>query len=335
MNESSEILFKHGNEQKKIVLFDVSVGSMNLGDYIIMESIYQQIRSILNSGYILNMPTHLTPFNFIQIQRDFRANWVKKSDVKFICGTDLITSSMFHTINQLNVHLWTCSPLCNSVLLGVGNSWHKEKSNLYTKLIYNKIFSREFLHSVRDRETQATLKSFGFDSIVTGCPTLWGITPELCRDIPKEKSDSVVFTLTGSNPDEQKDYEMIQILKKNYKKVYFWIQTAWDYEYFRTIPDTKDIKIILPDLSAYGEFLSNYDVDYVGTRLHGGIYAIQHKKRAVIIAIDSRSRDMAKVNNFNLLERDSVGELNKIINGNFETNIYVDFDAVDKWKNQF
>lgn len=55
-------------------------------------------------------------------------------------------------------------------------------------------------------------------------------------------------------------------------------------------------------------------MDFVGTRLHGGIRAMQHKQRAIIIEIDNRAKE---------------------ISSRFENDIQIPFDKVNQWKDQF
>ena len=78
-------------------------------------------------------------------------------------------------------------------------------------------------------------------------------------------------------------------------------------------------------------------VDYVGNRLHGGIFALQRKRRAIIVAIDYRAREMAKDYSLPLVERDSIEtDLADLIESSWSTAIHgLDFDRIEKWKAQF
>ena len=42
--------------------------------------------------------------------------------------------------------------------------------------------------------------------------TMWGLTNEHCQDIPKTKSENVVFTLIDYNKDIINDYELIKYI---------------------------------------------------------------------------------------------------------------------------
>ena len=44
---------------KKVILFNTAIGSLNLGDYIINESGKEQLNDILNSSFVIELPTHV------------------------------------------------------------------------------------------------------------------------------------------------------------------------------------------------------------------------------------------------------------------------------------
>lgn len=320
---------------KNIILLDTAIGTTNKGDDIIMKSAVRGLQEILEKNYVVNIPTHITPFSWFQTHFWWKAKWVKEADLKFICGTNLLAKSLRYPINDFNIQLWNCGALQNTILVGVGNSLLDKKIDGYTRIIYNKVLSHDLIHSTRDDETTEMLESMGFKAVTTGCVTLWGLTPELCSRIPDQKADEVVFTLTGPQRDEKRDQKLLDILKKNYKKRYFYIQTIWDMEYFTSLKGIEDVEIISPDISIYESFLNNHDVDYVGTRLHGGIFAMQHEKRSIILTIDNRARNISKVNHLNTLERERIDELDSLINTSIKTNVKMNYEVLNYWKNQF
>lgn len=320
---------------KNIILFDTAVGTTNKGDDIIMQSATKGLAPILKGNYVVNMPTHITPFSWLQSKMWWKAKWVKAADLKFICGTNLLAKSLRYPFNDLNVNLWNCDPLSNSILVGVGNSLLDKTIDRYTRRLYSKILSKEHIHSTRDLETKDMLESLGFKAVVTGCPTLWGLTPEHCALIPSSKSSRVIFTLTGVQRDPVRDQKMINVLLRNYNEVFFYDQTIWDIDYFKSLNNIGDIRVIGSSLSEYAEILDSGNIDYVGTRLHGGIFAMQRKVRSLIVNIDNRARNMSKVNNFNIIERSDIDTLEEKINSNFVTNVKVDYEILNNWLSQF
>ena len=123
---------------------------------------------------------------------------------------------------------------------------------------------------------------------------------------------------------------------RNYSKVYFWIQGDNDLDYFNRMRNTEQVKVIPPSVEAYDTLLNQDDIDYIGTRLHGGIYAMRHKKRAIIIAIDERAREINKANQLNCIELGEVfDKLEQMVNCDFATEIEMPFDDISRWKRQF
>ena len=116
--------------------------------------------------------------------------------------------------------------------------------------------------------------------------------------------------------------------------MYCWIQGSSDYEYIKSISD----KFILvdPHLEEYDKILaSDIDLDYVGTRLHAGIRAMQKGRRSIILSIDNRAREMGKDYNLNVIERHDIEMLDEYINKEFTTNVKLKLENINKWKNQF
>ena len=167
------------------------------------------------------------------------------------------------------------------------------------------------------------------------CVTMWMLTPEFCKTIPAKKSNRVVFTLTAYTIARAVDEKIINTLVDNYDEVYFWPQGLRDYQYLKSFKNTEKIQVLTASKDAYDEFLTKNDTDYVGTRLHGGIYAMRHGRRSIIVAIDERAREINKVNHLNCIDMNDIKALPEFINSEFETCVKMDFDAINRWKSQF
>ena len=129
---------------------------------------------------------------------------------------------------------------------------------------------------------------------------------------------------------------MIDILKKNYEDVYYWPQGYNDMLYFNTLSNIQDIKVLGGNLEAYTDFLDNANTDYVGTRLHGGIFAMQHYKRTIIISVDERAMEMDKTHNLKCICRDKLNDLlEEQINSSWSTEIKINQKEINNWKEQF
>lgn len=319
-----------------VLMLDTSVGSLNKGDDIIMKCVRHHLSGITNKSNVLTLPTHVSPFHWYQVARGSSVVKIySNAKYKFVGGSNLITMDMLTHWPQWNINIFNCGPLKGSILVGVG-AGKGRKINTYTKMLYNKVLSHDWIHSVRDERTKTIVEEMGFKAINTGCATLWLLTPEFCKDIPIRKSKSVIFTLT---PDSSKvplkeDQLLIDILNKNYEHVYYWVQGEHDLEYIHRFKHVERIQIVPPSLEAY-ESVLHTDIDYIGTRLHGGIFAMRHKKRSIIIAIDERARGMGETYNLNLVDRTELSKLEAMINSDIVTEVNVNFEAVNSWLIQF
>ena len=321
---------------KKVMILDTSVGSLNMGDEIINDSIRKNWPELYSQNYICKYPTHTPPHSWWQqLIHGRQIRLYEDMDFKFLCGTNALYTNMIRPYPTWNVHLLNAGMYKNTILLGIGAGINSKNVNLYTKALYNKILSHDAIHSTRDEYTKELLEKLGFKAVNTGCPTIWGLTPDHCKNIPQNKSNIAVFTLTSSHGDKVNDRLMIEILLKNYENVYFWPQQYSDLYYLQSL-DIEGPIVITPNLSAYDKILDG-TIDYIGNRLHGGIRSLQHCNRSIIISIDYRAENMAKNYSLPVLRREDISEqLETLINSNFITEINgIDWDLINKWKSQF
>ena len=325
---------------KNIVLFDTSMATLNHGDEIIMESFLRNGADLLDGHFVGRFPTHAPCFHFYQqTKHNPRYVFVKNADHKFICGTNLLSNKMYIPWHFWNVNLLTYHCYEGAVLVGVGSSSFPEGSDRphwYSKLLFSKILSKKYKHSVRDERTKRIVENIlGPDTAInTGCPTLWGMTKEHCALMPTTKASRVVFTLTDYAIDRVNDQHLIDMLNRQYDEVYFWPQGTRDMKYFQTLSNTESVRVISPSVAAYDRLLNEGDIDFVGTRLHAGIYAMQHKVRSVILAVDNRAVDMAETYNLNVLRRDDPN-LESMLCSEIVTDVNIDEQAIAMFKRQF
>lgn len=323
---------------KRVLLLDTSIGSDNKGDEIIMECVRKELEPLLKYCFVRNLPTHVSPFHWYQVWRGLNAvKSYAESDYKFVGGSNLLVPNLTTYYPQWNVNMFNYRPLQGSVLVGVGaGAGAEEGSDWHTRYVYKHMLSNSFYHSVRDDRSKRYVEYLGLKAINTGCVTMWELTPEFCRSISGKKSDKVVFTLTsGYGTDVMRDQKMIDAICSQYKEVWFWPQCLGDFEYFNEFENTNDIHVLPATKEAYDEYLTSNDTDYIGTRLHGGIYAMRHSRRAIIIAIDERARAINEKNHLNCIDKNNIGDLKDKIASEFDTEISMDFDAIKKWKKQF
>ena len=322
-----------------ILFLDPSVGSLNKGDEIIMECVREELMPLFTDDFVLNLPTQVSPFHWYQVMRNsLRVQTYANCKYKFVGGSNLLIPDLRTHFPQWNINLFNYQPLKNCVLVGVGAGAGAEgKINSYTRYIYQHLLSKDYIHSVRDERSKQYVERLGLEAINTGCVTMWKLTPEFCASIPKKKADTVVFTITPSdNPERnEKHQQILDILLRNYRTVVFWPQGSNDMDHFMKLNSHEVVEVLPATVRDYDRFLSGNDTDYVGTRLHGGIYAMRHGRRSVIVSIDERARAIHENNNLNCIDIQDISLLYGLINENIVTKVSLDFDSINTWKSQF
>ena len=322
---------------EKVLLLDSSISSLNRGDDIIMECVRKELGFILKDNFELTLPTQVAAFHWYQIVRGIlRIKIFTECKYKFVGGTNLLATDMFSLYPTWDMNVFDNKAIRGCVLVGVG-AGAGEKMNAYTKWLYRKTLNHNYYHSARDERTRTYIESLGLKALNTGCVTMWMLTPEFCKTIPTKKANRVVFTLTANRPmvKDSLDQELIDTLKRNYSEVYYWVQGDLDYDYLQMFDNIDNINILPATKQAYHELLMEDDLDYVGTRLHAGVYAMRHRKRSIILVIDERAREINKSNNLNCLEKKDIKNLDAFINSEFATEIKMPLDIIEQWKNQF
>lgn len=329
---------------KMITIFDTSSGSGNIGDSIIMESVERELNEIITdySIFQFKVPTHsrITPE-----QRES----IKKSKLKIVCGTNLFRMRYRPfklTSNPWKIRVTDIKDLNNTLFFGVGTTILPKKDDIihktayklaekYSGYLWNKILNKEIPHSVRDQETCEMLKRIGIKNVInTGCPTLWNLDENHCKNIPTKKGKNVILTITGK-ATENIYLKYLEIAMKNYEKVFMWPQSIVDIPYMEKVKNLfgNKVEILAATLKAYDEVLENEEsLDYIGSRLHGGIRALQHKRRSIIIAIDSRARSFRNDFNLPVIDNKNLSDLDTMINSEFRTEIKLKSDRIEEFK---
>ena len=326
---------------RNIAVMDTSILSFNVGDHIIMESARKGLGPILENAFVVNMPTHSPLFHQYEFSLrniDSFRQALNSIDLKFVCGTNLLEKNMKKRKNSWNLHTSDLKYFNDFVLVGVGTDGLEKVENDYTVKFYQKALSHDYIHSTRDEKTKEFLESLGLKALNTGCVTLWPLTKEHCSQIPIKKADTVVFTITDYKPDIEKDRYLINELLNSYDTVYCWLQGIMDSAYLDSLKIenlNNKVHFITPTLAAYNEFLETHDCDYVGTRLHAGIKAIQKKRRSIIIGVDNRARDIHETYGIPLLERTELEHLTDVIQSDLKTDIRINEDRIKLFLSQF
>lgn len=314
---------------KPIFLHDTSILTTNLGDEIIMDAVRKELRDVFSHAYFINAPTH------DYLGKEALA-MLQTEPFSFVGGTNLLSGNM-NKYNQWKINLHAIGKVKNTVLMGVGWWQYQDSVNQYTRFLLKNVLSSEITHSVRDSYTEEKLRSIGINNVLnTGCMTLWQLDAEHCEKIPNEKSDEVVMTFTDYKPSPTYDKQLLDIAKKNYSKIYVWLQGAGDYRYLKDLVGN-DVEFIESSLRAYDDLLSSHSdmLDYVGTRLHAGIRAMQHGRRSIIVSVDNRATEMGKNFNLPVIERLQLDQLDARINASFQIDVRLPMENIKQWKAQF
>lgn len=313
------------------IIFDTAIGSSNLGDHIIMDAVNQIIEDLFEDDFVINIATH-------QRIHTFDLPILRKYDLALVGGTNLLKNDNIRD-SQWKIGLKELLAFRHkAVLLGVGWWQYQDTAiSAYSRFLYRNILSPHFLHAVRDGYTLQKLASIDIRNVInTGCPTVWMLDEAHCRQISVEKKPLVVTTITDYMRHPEKDRQMLDTLLKEYDGVHVWLQGSKDKPYLEQLMgENSRLNFIAPKLSAFNRFLEENDCEYVGTRLHAGIRALQKKRRAIIIGIDNRALEMRKDIGLNVLERSRMEELSDLIYKEEPVRLAQDWEAIFRWKSQF
>lgn len=312
-----------------VIMYDPSISSLNLGDKVISLACRKALSPLLQHSFVIDFSSHLPITNsFMKHLRD--------PGHRFLLGSNLLMSEMNHRFRQWDVTLWNSRSVGPVITMGVG--WHQYSGppNRYTATLYRRLMNHGYWNSVRDDYTLEHLRAAGVNNVLnTACPSLWSLTPDRCRSIPREKASRVVTTFTDYNPDKLRDRATLKMLLSNYEGVYVWPQSEGDPEYLRSLGLPDEVTVLPPNLEAYDRLLLAGSIDYVGTRLHGGIRALQHGVRTFILAIDNRAKELHRSVNLPIIMPDEFHRLEEVVHSPHDVTIQLPEAAISKFLGQF
>ncbi|HTA82476.1 MAG TPA: polysaccharide pyruvyl transferase family protein [Bacteroidia bacterium] len=327
----------------KIGVFDPALGdnnggiSSNLGDLIISKYVDKYLVEIFPGDDIIKVSSHEFPSSK-------NLNSLKECKYVFVGGTNILSSDI-NSYNQWKINKrkfnWLMSvPITDIVLFGVGWWQYQSTPKYSTKKFYKKTLSRKVIHSLRDGYTQKMLKNIEIENVInTSCPTTWNLNGLDVNRIGMV--DNCLFTLTDYMKDLENDNIFLSVLSEQYSnKIFFFPQGLGDVKYLASLPffkrNQRKITILNQSISEFEKCLSSEDVDYIGTRLHAGINALQFKKNALILAVDNRATEMAKDIFLPVVKRNEFDRIKKWIAGDkIFNNIQIPCKKIELWKSQF
>ncbi len=312
-----------------VLLYDPAVSSLNVGDHIISDSCDRELAPLLADAFAVRISSHLPVSRYL--------TYMETPKYRFVCGSNLLRGRMNARFRQWDVTPRFSAHVGPAILMGTGWWQYGDEPNAYTKWLYRRILSREVMHSVRDDLTARYMRSMGFSNVInTACPTMWRLDEDHCRTIPADKAPSVVTTVTDYSKDPARDRGMLLELSRLYEDVHVWIQGSGDLTYLETLDLPWDrIELVKPTLAAFDEVLSSPDVEYVGTRLHAGIRALQLGRRSLVIGVDNRAAEKSRDFNLATLPREDLEQLATRLSRPFATEIRIPQEEIRSWKSQF
>ena len=310
-----------------VSIFDTTIGSYNLGNNIIMDSVNLELSELFSESQFYKLP----PMDI----RRYTRNCIAKSDLTFFGGTNSLNANM-RKYKQWDLRFRNVFSVRDVILMGLG-WWQYENKPItpYTRYLLKETLSTKYIHSVRDNYTKEKLNTIGIKSINTGCPTLWRLNQQILNSIPKIKQESVVFTITDYNKDPYRDKIMINACQNNYKNVFCFPQGTGDIEYVKELGYKSNIEFLKPRIMDFNIILESNTVDYIGTRLHAGIRALQKSVHSIIIGIDNRAIEMGKNFGLLLINYEDIKELDELIKRREPIYLNIPFKEIDTWKAQF
>jgi polysaccharide pyruvyl transferase WcaK-like protein len=309
-----------------ILVLDPSVLSGNTGDEIIQDSVYRELHDLfpefkLIKGYTQDYPGPVLISN------------AKRSRFSVLAGTNLLSGNLAD-YKQWKIGWRHVGKYPNLLLMGVGWWQYQNKTTARTALLYKQLLCSNAPHSVRDSYTQSKLASIGVMNVFnTGCPTTWRLG-EVQKPIPMRRGRHVVVTLTDYNKSPKEDKAMLQLCTELYDKVFLWPQGSGDLEYVRSLNPISCF-YLGNSLRAYDQFLASQDdLDYVGTRLHAGIRALQFGKKTLIIGIDNRALEMGKDIGLPVCERRDLQDMHQKLLADSNFSLRIPIDEISKWRSK-
>lgn len=313
------------------LLLNTSMNSDNAGDDIIMHFAKKQFATIFPNERLDEIPTH---GSWVEVEKN------KANRVKIVCGSNaLSTNAALDCVIAFprDVSIYRKSLLLMAAGLRCAHG-RKHFTSLTSRFLKYALCD-DVMHSVRDENTKQRLEEIGITNVLnTSCVTMWGLTPEVCSSIPQVKADFVLTTVTDYAQDPAKDRVMLETLMRRYKKVYLWLQGAGDRCYVDTIVNTERIELINGSFSDLQEFIAGRSepIDYIGTRLHCGVYCLSEGIRSIVVCVDNRALGIHEDTGLPILMREEVPEkLDEAINSLAPIRISLPFDSIEKWKGQF
>ncbi len=317
----------------KVCLFDPGLDnnsgqpSGNLGDLVIQQAVDRELRTAIGDFSLTRISTHETPTPELR-----RA--LGQADFIVVGGSNILTSEM-NVYRQWVISIRHAFAVRRAILLGAGWWKYQNPPNLYTRFFFRLLLSRKHTHSVRDGYTLKQLAAAGWKNAVnTGCPTIWPLDGRSERDYPGSKAANVLLMLSDFAPDLEADRRLAEILSQRYEKVFVFPQGKFDLDYLRNFQ--MPWIVLDRDIGSLNRFLADTpSLDYIGTRLHGGIHCLNRGIRSLILEVDNRATEMGRDFGLPTVARHDFAAIEAWTERTLPFRVHLDTKAIETWRKQF
>src|SRR5688572_2115439 len=141
----------------KISVFDTTISDYNLGNQIIMESVYKHLYEIFPDDFFFKLP-------YMEIT-NHTVSYIKRSDYVFFGGTNSLSGQM-ERYKQWDLNLRKSFIIKDVVLMGIGWWQYQHKTSWYTRVLLKNVLSEKFFHSARESHTQGKLREIGIENVI-------------------------------------------------------------------------------------------------------------------------------------------------------------------------
>jgi polysaccharide pyruvyl transferase WcaK-like protein len=305
----------------KVLVFDPALENVNAGDEIISRSI--QTLGLPNMENAIRLTTH-RPLKLSE------RRLVSQADYVILGGTNALSSHM-ERFRQ-----WLIDPDLafrmrrKLILLGVGWWQYQEEPCRYTRTLFKQVFARDVPQAARDRYTADRLNALGHTTLMTSCPTMWRL-PEEQRAVGL--SNSVVVTVTDYQRDVPVDRRWLDAVYSRYDNVRLVGMGPLDGAYM-----FEELNLPRKDWSGFGVDSLDAavtDADFIGTRLHGGVRALQLGRPSVILACDNRAAEISRTTRLAVVDRRKPDEIMRVLSGEVQKHLQLPLAAISAWTEAF
>ncbi|WP_291297975.1 polysaccharide pyruvyl transferase family protein [Elioraea sp.] len=307
----------------RLAVIDPSLATDNLGDEVIYQAVEAALLDLFPAAFIHRIASH-------EALSDRSHKVLRAADMTFVAGSNLLPPDWA----QWRLTLADSMFIDNLVIFGAG--WQNDVTQLNREntKIMRRAFHRTALHAVRDKPAVDNLATLGLRVVNASCPTLWALDAAATARIPVTRAPEAVVTVTAYRNRPAEDAAFLRLVTESYRKVWFYPQMEDDIPHLERI-GFGHLPRIRATTAAFTRFLAENEVDYIGSRLHGGIRALQTGKRSLILQVDNRARDIAAHTGLPSARLDDPAGIRRWIETPAPTVLRLPEAEIAAWKAQF